>query len=200
TLNKSTGAATLIGPLGFDANFGQAMDFDNDDGTLYLYAFSNTSFLAELRTANLSTGATTLVGTMGAGLQQIGAGSSSTELATVGCDLDCSATINGSTFNQGDVIQFNVTVTNTSASPVLAALRLVATGPANQTVNFGAATVPPGVTANRPFRVRIPGAAPNGSYNLTLELDADGNPCDTESFAITVTAPRVGTTGTTAFE
>lgn len=60
-INLTTGAATLLGPLGFDANFGQGMGFDKQDGTLYLMAFNNTAFLMELRTMNLTTGATTLV-------------------------------------------------------------------------------------------------------------------------------------------
>lgn len=60
-INLSTGAATLLGALGFDANFGQGMAFDKQDGTLYLMAFNNTAFTMQLRTMNLTTGATTLV-------------------------------------------------------------------------------------------------------------------------------------------
>ncbi|QQS38074.1 MAG: T9SS type A sorting domain-containing protein [Ignavibacteriales bacterium] len=60
-INLATGAATLLGPLGFNANFGQGMAFDKQDGTLYLMAFDNTAFTMQLRTMNLTTGATTLV-------------------------------------------------------------------------------------------------------------------------------------------
>jgi hypothetical protein len=65
SIDKTTAAATLIGPLGFDANFAQDMDFDPTDGTCYLGAFNNGTFTGELRTVNLTTGATTLVGTTG---------------------------------------------------------------------------------------------------------------------------------------
>ncbi len=65
SIEKGSGAGTVIGSLGFDANFSQGMDFDASDGTLYLTAFNNATFQAELRTANTETGATTLVGVLG---------------------------------------------------------------------------------------------------------------------------------------
>jgi hypothetical protein len=64
-VNKVTAAGVQIGPLGFDANFGQGMDFDEDDGTLYLAAFNNGTFQSELRTADTATGLTSLVGVLG---------------------------------------------------------------------------------------------------------------------------------------
>jgi PKD domain/Repeat of unknown function (DUF6923) len=60
-INKLTGAATIIGSTGFDASYQQGMDFDDTTGTLYLAAY-NVATGAELRIANLNTGATTLVG------------------------------------------------------------------------------------------------------------------------------------------
>ncbi len=66
SIDKNTGAGTSIGPIGFDANFGQGMDFDDSDGTCYLFAFNGVTFLPELRTCDTSTGATTLVGVLGA--------------------------------------------------------------------------------------------------------------------------------------
>jgi hypothetical protein len=62
SINKTTGAASLIGPIGFDATFGQDMEWDSDSGTMYMTAFNNDVFDAELRTVNLNTGATTLIG------------------------------------------------------------------------------------------------------------------------------------------
>ena len=62
TIDKLTGAVTIIGPTGFAAAFHQGMDFDDTTGTLYLAAYT-TSAVAELRIANVNTGATTLVGT-----------------------------------------------------------------------------------------------------------------------------------------
>ena len=67
SIDKFTGLATTIGPLGFDANFAQGMDFDEQDGTCYIFAFNNGAFAGELRTCDVNTGATALVGTIGPG-------------------------------------------------------------------------------------------------------------------------------------
>jgi len=64
-VNKATGAGTAIGSLGFDANFGQGMAFDPVREELYLAAFNNYTFQAELRIADRTTGATALVGVLG---------------------------------------------------------------------------------------------------------------------------------------
>jgi hypothetical protein len=61
SINKTTGAATLIGPTGIAANYGQGMGYDHDANVLYLMAFNATTFTAQLRTVNVTTGATTLV-------------------------------------------------------------------------------------------------------------------------------------------
>jgi len=65
-IDKTTGAGTEIGPLGFDANFGQGMGWDQATDTLYLAAFNYTTYQAELRIGDRSTGNTTLVGVLGA--------------------------------------------------------------------------------------------------------------------------------------
>ena len=73
SVDKATGAGTTIGSIGFDANFGQGMDYDPTTGTMYMAAFNNGTFLAELRTVDLATGNTALVGTLGAGAgEQLG--------------------------------------------------------------------------------------------------------------------------------
>jgi hypothetical protein len=76
SLNKSTGAATPVGPLGFDANFGQGMAWDPVTNQVYMAAFNNTTFQPELRIVNTSTGSSSLVGVIGAtvpgGLRQLG--------------------------------------------------------------------------------------------------------------------------------
>ena len=64
-IDKKTAAGTIIGPLGFNARFGQAMDFDHTDDTCYLFAFNGDSLEGELRTCNITTGAATLVGLIG---------------------------------------------------------------------------------------------------------------------------------------
>jgi hypothetical protein len=61
SIDPTTGAGTPIGALGYDANFAQDADFDFDTGTLYLAAYNNGAAAGELRTADLTTGMTTLV-------------------------------------------------------------------------------------------------------------------------------------------
>jgi photosystem II stability/assembly factor-like uncharacterized protein len=60
TVNKVTGSATVIGPIGFDALHSQDAAFDRTTNTLYLAAYTSGG-PAELRTANLTTGNTTLI-------------------------------------------------------------------------------------------------------------------------------------------
>lgn len=67
SIDKATAASTVVGPIGFNANFGQGMEFDESDGTCYMFAFNADLFAPELRTCNPATGATTLVGTLGDG-------------------------------------------------------------------------------------------------------------------------------------
>ena len=62
-IDKMTGAGTVIGATGFDANFAQGMDFDSQTNILYLAAYNNGIGDTELRTVDLQTGATTVVGT-----------------------------------------------------------------------------------------------------------------------------------------
>jgi len=60
-ININTGGATQLGPLGYDANFGQGMSIDHETGIIYLSAFNNTTFTGQLRTMDPATGNTTLV-------------------------------------------------------------------------------------------------------------------------------------------
>jgi len=61
SINKTTGAATVIGPLGIDLDeYAQDMDFDKDNDVLYLSGLVNG--MGGLYTINTSTGAATLVG------------------------------------------------------------------------------------------------------------------------------------------
>lgn len=62
TIDTSTGAATLVGPTGFLANFAQGMDFDNEDGTLYIWLYIGTG-ANRYGTVNLATGAVTPLAT-----------------------------------------------------------------------------------------------------------------------------------------
>lgn len=66
-VDKFTGAGTILGPLGFDANFAQGMTYDGETDTMYLAAFNNFEFRAELRSFDRDTGATTFLGVIGPG-------------------------------------------------------------------------------------------------------------------------------------
>ncbi|HWL92477.1 MAG TPA: hypothetical protein VNT79_03000, partial [Phycisphaerae bacterium] len=62
SIDLATGTTTSIGPIGFDASFGQGMDFDDSTGELYMAAVSSIPLVSDLRLVNISTGATTVVG------------------------------------------------------------------------------------------------------------------------------------------
>ncbi len=57
-IDPTTGAATLIGLTGYAANYAQGMDFDNDDGTLYIFLYIGSGSNV-YGTVNLTTGAVT---------------------------------------------------------------------------------------------------------------------------------------------
>ena len=59
--NPITGEITLLGPIGYDANYGQGMDIDVTTSTIYLSAFNNSTVTGQLRTMNPNTGASTLL-------------------------------------------------------------------------------------------------------------------------------------------
>ncbi len=63
--NKTTGVPTLIGPLGFNANFGQDGHFDLSDGQYYYACYNATAGQAQLRIVDTLSGGSTLVGTYG---------------------------------------------------------------------------------------------------------------------------------------
>jgi len=62
SINPVTGYGTIVGPIGFDANFIQGICFDRFTDTLWYAAYNNTAGAGQLRTVNLTTGATTLIG------------------------------------------------------------------------------------------------------------------------------------------
>jgi hypothetical protein len=75
-INAATGAPTLMGSIGFDANFGQGMGYDPDAGKVLLTAFNNTLGDSELREMNTTTGLTVSLGTITPGvIDQFGYGS-----------------------------------------------------------------------------------------------------------------------------
>ncbi|MCJ7739021.1 MAG: DUF4394 domain-containing protein [Anaerolineae bacterium] len=61
-INPVSGAGTVIGSIGYSADYSQGMDFDEESGVLYLAAYNTTSAQGELRIANTTTGSSVLVG------------------------------------------------------------------------------------------------------------------------------------------
>ena len=70
-IDKATGNASLIGSIGFNANFGQDADFDQSTGILYYAAFNADTGTSELRTVDVLTGATTLIAPIGSPSEQV---------------------------------------------------------------------------------------------------------------------------------
>ncbi|MBI4916793.1 MAG: PKD domain-containing protein [Acidobacteria bacterium] len=62
TIDTATGTATLVGPTGYAANYAQGMDFDNEDGTLYIFLYIGSG-VNHYGTVNLTTGAVTVLAT-----------------------------------------------------------------------------------------------------------------------------------------
>jgi hypothetical protein len=56
---------TLLGSTGFNANYSQGMSWDHKVDSGYLAAYNYTTSTGELRKINTTTGATTLIGTLG---------------------------------------------------------------------------------------------------------------------------------------
>lgn len=63
-INKSTGAATQVGPLGININYAQGMAFDPETDSLFLAAFTDAG---KLYRCNTSSGIVTLIGNFGSG-------------------------------------------------------------------------------------------------------------------------------------
>jgi hypothetical protein len=71
-IDKASGAASVIGSIGFDANNAQSMDFDDASGVLYLAGCVNDPHLnrcvqSNLYTVDTSTGLASLIAPLGSG-------------------------------------------------------------------------------------------------------------------------------------
>ena len=64
-IDKTTGEASTIGSLGFDANFAEGLDFDDTTNTLYFSAFNNDIGMAEMYTIDTETGLGTPISPIG---------------------------------------------------------------------------------------------------------------------------------------
>lgn len=72
-VDLATGTSTVIGSLGFDANFGQGGSWVAEDpGYVYLSAFNSGTFSSEWRRLDMATGQSTIVGLFNNGNDQVG--------------------------------------------------------------------------------------------------------------------------------
>jgi hypothetical protein len=80
TIDTSTGAATLVGLTGLASNFAQGLDFDNADGTLYIWSYQGGGTNV-YGTVDLATGAVTPLSTD----NPLGEFEGATQTISVGC-------------------------------------------------------------------------------------------------------------------
>ena len=64
-IDKTTGEASTIGSIGFDANFAEGLDFDDTTNTLYFSAFNGETGLSTMYTLNTETGEGTPISPIG---------------------------------------------------------------------------------------------------------------------------------------
>jgi hypothetical protein len=64
-IDKTTGEASTIGSIGFDANYAEGLDFDDTTNTLYFSAFDNGLGASEMYVLDTETGEGTPIGTIG---------------------------------------------------------------------------------------------------------------------------------------
>lgn len=176
-VDKTNGATSLKGSVGFNVNYGQDADFDQGTGILYWAAVNADTGSAEMRTVDLDTGASSLVYSLG-GTQIVGLATETIggpcaqpqDLPWLSLDpiagttppsgaTPASATIDATAANAGDVLEGNVCATSNDplhhrvGTPV--------------TVTVGAAPSP--VTLGKAFS---PVNVPTGiSSTLTITLD-----------------------------
>ncbi|MCB0452862.1 MAG: T9SS type A sorting domain-containing protein [Aequorivita sp.] len=71
-VDLATGTASIVGPLGFDANFGQGGTYiKGDAGFVYLSAFDNGAFQSQWRRVDILTGASSVIDLFNGGSDQV---------------------------------------------------------------------------------------------------------------------------------
>ncbi len=60
-VDKATGVATVVGPIGFNANYGQCMFFDETANAVTMAAYNATSSMGEIRAVDVTTGASVVL-------------------------------------------------------------------------------------------------------------------------------------------
>jgi len=74
SIDKATGNSTIVGPLGFNPNFAQGMDFDAATNTCYLFAYNDDASSGsegQLMSCDTTTGTATFVAFLGAGNAEV---------------------------------------------------------------------------------------------------------------------------------
>lgn len=71
SIDKLTGETVFIGEIGFDAEFGQDLEWDYNNDILYMASFNLDVATGELRTVDVNTGATTLLFTQNVESEQL---------------------------------------------------------------------------------------------------------------------------------
>lgn len=72
SINKSTGLATSIGSIGFDASYAQDMEFDLNTNICYMADYNATASAGDLSFVNIATGLATSIGTFAGGAEITG--------------------------------------------------------------------------------------------------------------------------------
>ncbi len=117
-----------------------------------------------------------------------------TVLPQGGCEQRLTAKLDDAAPAPGQEVVFSVSVSNTGSAPAPLDLWLDAAGPVSATLRLGSGTLPAGATVARNVRVRVPGGAPSGAYDLSLNLGtyASDAVCDAATFGLTVSGARAG--------
>lgn len=161
SINKLTGAATAIGPIGFDAAYAQDMEFDLNNDILYMAAYNATSGSGELRIVDPTTGATTLIGPFQNGAEITGF--AIPYIVPVSDNDAAMVSVNGiaSECGLGSAEVVEVTIANAGA--------------ANITTLNVAFSVDGGTAVVEPVTTTIaPGATYNYTFTATADLSAAG--------------------------
>jgi hypothetical protein len=72
-VDKTNGSDSLIGSIGFNANYAQDMAFDQSTGILYLAGFNLDNFSDGMYTLDTTDGHSTFIGNLGSSLQEVDA-------------------------------------------------------------------------------------------------------------------------------
>lgn len=84
-VDLATGTASIVGPLGFDANFGQGGTYiKGDPGFVYLSAYDGGLGQSQWRRCDILTGSSTVIGLFSGGTDQVAWSSPTGELQTAG--------------------------------------------------------------------------------------------------------------------